>query len=101
MPQSEIDDLEAALVAAKAKLYDEISAKFPKWVKVHPTQVKDMPDGSVQTSWPECHKDRDGNVTVLVQNEDEEGQAGEAVIPAATMPAETSPADKPQEDTAQ
>ena len=81
MPQSEIDDLEAELAGAKERLRDELSAKFPKWVAVHKTQVYQGPDGLPKTAWPETHQDRDGNVTVLVQNEDEEGQAGEAVVP--------------------
>ena len=100
---SDVDDLEAKLAEAKVKLYDETSPKFPKWVLVHKTQVYDGPDGLPKTAWPQTHQDREGNVTVLVQNEDEEAQAQAEAKPATVESPDQPPAenDPNAKDTAQ
>lgn len=68
-------------------------AEWPRWVAPHESHVlrktaEGAPAHVSVPDWPEFHVDREGNVTVLVQNEDEEARALAEKVDA-------SPADEP------
>lgn len=92
-PEYSVDELEEMLAAAKAKR-DHVA--FPKWIAVHESHVvrtKADDDAPVHVSvpkFPSYHVSRDGTVTVLVNDEDEERIAMERAVEAAEVEQKTA-----------
>ena len=90
MTEQTIEQLEKALADAKAKKAHE---PFPKWVKPHASQIDRTADHVSTPAFPDFNVGRDGEVTVLVKNADEEAKATSASVkPAVVKPITPTPA---------
>jgi hypothetical protein len=72
MTEHTVEELEAMLAAAKAKVSHE---EFPKWVVPHESHVHQAGDHLSAPLFPDHHVDREGKLTVLVRDADEEAKA--------------------------
>ena len=83
MSEYTVEELETMLAAAKAKVAHQ---EFPKWIEPHASHVHTAAGGHVSVPlFPHHHVDREGKVTVFVDDADQEAKAlAEAVKEAVS-----------------
>lgn len=52
-----------------------MSNEYPKWIEPHPSHIVHQGDSISTPAWPECHVTRDGKLSVLVADKDDEARA--------------------------